>query len=111
MVHTDGTLLLESASPGHPSWRSWPVAMQEDNEIDVGHVWMRTQRSLCEQFPGRFHAQALPGGVAARITLLGHGREPVGAFTASYRLDGPHALVTVTAIDESLRGHRIAGPG
>lgn len=30
------------------------VAIQENGPVEEGHVWLRTDRSMCEQYPGRF---------------------------------------------------------
>ena len=36
------------------TWEMGPVAIQEDNEIDFGHIWIRNTRSLCEEYAARF---------------------------------------------------------
>jgi hypothetical protein len=81
-------------------WRMGRVALQEDGPIDVGQVWLRTGRSICEQYPGRFHGERR--GDHLRWTLLGRERQPLGQFTCELRLDGPWLELRISEIDETL---------
>lgn len=99
-VLADGALRLLDRGPGGRLWCTWPVAIQEDNEIDAGHVWQRTGRSLCEQYPARF--LAFKAGDAVRLTVLGRENRTVGQFSARFSLDGGVLSVSIFDIDESL---------
>jgi hypothetical protein len=81
-------------------WRMGPVALQEDSEIDVGAVWMRNGRSVCEQFPGRFGGVREGGGV--RFWMLGRHGEVAGSFLTETRLDGRWLEFSITQIDDSI---------
>lgn len=105
----DGVIRI--TQPGRDlRWETWPVAIQEDNEVDVGHVWLRTTRSLCEQYPGRFSARArvaVPdAGGLARVTLYGRQGRTVGEFTVELRLHrdpaGEAIDLSVSDLDASL---------
>ncbi len=95
----DGSLAFVHLATGE-RWTTGRVALQEDGPIDIGHVWPRTERSMCEQFPGRFRAK--PDGDAARVTLLGRLGEETGAFTVRLELDGDEAEVRIEDISASL---------
>lgn len=77
-----------------------PVALQEDGLLDVGHIWVRTGRSQCEQYPGRF--VGVREGDVLRWTLLGRLGKPVGRFAARYSLDGPWLRVQMVEADAEL---------
>jgi hypothetical protein len=98
-LHADASVDIRDKTNG-ATWRMGSVAFQEDGPVEVGHVWLRTDRSLCEQFPGRFHG--VREGDAIRFTLLGREGQPVGDFHCEFRLDGPWFEVRVVQIDESL---------
>ena len=99
-VHTDASADIRDKTNG-ASWRMGSVALQEDGPIEVGHVWLRTDRSLCEQFPGRFQGTHESGNTV-RFTLLGREDQPMGDFHCEFRIDGPWFEVRVVRIDESL---------
>jgi len=77
-VHTDASADIVDRTTG-TCWHMGHVALQETGPIEVGHVWLRTQRSRCEQFPGHFASER--AGNYLRFTLLGRERQPVGRFT------------------------------
>lgn len=81
-------------------WRMGPVALQEEGPIDVGHVWLRAERSLCEEFPGRFRGEAV--GDRLWFTLLGRERRPLGDFLCTVDLEGPWVVYRLLQIDEAL---------
>ncbi len=81
-------------------WRMGRVALQEEGQVDAGHVWLRTGRSICEQYPGRFRGEQQ--GDAVRVTLLGRESREVGQFICRFSLDGPWFNVELQEIDESI---------
>ena len=98
-IHTDASADIRDKT-NNVFWRMGSVAFQEDGPIEVGHVWLRTDRSLCEQFPGRF--QGTREGDAVRFTLLGREGQPLGDFRCEFRLDGPWFECRVVQVDEGL---------
>jgi hypothetical protein len=81
-------------------WRMGRVALQEEGPVDIGHVWLRTTRSICEQYPGRFRGEAI--GDTLRFTLLGREGRMVGQFTCRVRLDGLWLELQIGDINETL---------
>lgn len=81
-------------------WEMGPVALQEEGPIDVGHVWLRTERSICEQYAGRFRGESV--GEHLRFTLLGCERREIGQFTCRIRLDRSWLEFNIFDIDEDL---------
>lgn len=81
-------------------WRMGPVALQEDSAIDHGEVWLRTGRSICEQYPGRFSGNNQ--GRDLRFSLLGRLREIKGGFTTRATLDGRWLEFRLVDVDDSL---------
>ena len=69
------------------TWRMGRVALQEESPLDIGHVWVRSERSICEQYPGRFNGRR--EGARIRFTLLDRLRNKKGSFAVEPRLDGP----------------------
>ena len=86
----------------HYEWRMGSVAPQEESEIDVGDVWVRTERSVCEQYPGRFRGQR--EGDNLRIWLVGREDAVKGSFLIHVALDGPWLEFRVLGADEGLPG-------
>ncbi|CAM3032215.1 DUF5696 domain-containing protein [Rariglobus hedericola] len=99
-VNADASADIRDKTNG-TSWHMGSVAFQEDGAIEVGHVWLRTDRSLCEQFPGRFQG-TLESDNTIRFTLLGREGQPVGTFDCEFRLDGPWFEIRIIHVDESL---------
>jgi hypothetical protein len=52
-LYSDATAIV-SDQRNSVEWRFGPVAFQEEGPVDEGAVWLRTERSICEQYPGRF---------------------------------------------------------
>jgi len=83
------------------------IALQENNPVDLGHVWLRTDRSVSEQYPGRFLVEAIDEqSPTLRVTLyddqqMGQ-RRAIGQFTIQPRLDGDWFELAITAIDDSI---------
>jgi len=82
------------------SWKMIPVALQEEGEIEEGHVWLRTGRSFCEQYPGRFHGELQ--GDRIRFTLIGSLHRYIGQFTCEVRLEDQWITYRLTDIDSSI---------
>jgi hypothetical protein len=95
----DATAVIRDKQTGS-EWRMGPVAVQEDTGIEAGAVWMRTERSVCEQFPGRFRGVREGSGV--RFWLLGRQAEVVGSFLTEARLDGEWLEFSIDQIDDSI---------
>lgn len=81
-------------------WRMGPVALQEESEIDLGQVWLRTERSICEQYPGRFLGQR--EGDNVRFWLRGRENHVMGSFLIHISLDGPWLEYRLLEVDEQL---------
>lgn len=98
-LNADASAVIRDKTNG-VEWKMGPVALQEEGPINQGHVWLRTDRSSCEQFPGRF--RGVREGDAVRFTLLGREGQPVGDFRCEFRLDGPWFECRVVQVDEGL---------
>lgn len=81
-------------------WRMGPVALQEEGPIDIGHVWVRNGRSMCEQYPGRFLVE--PAAGKCRYTLRGRLGRVVGTFRVSITLKEDWLEFTLLETDEEL---------
>ncbi len=81
-------------------WKMIPVALQEEGEIDAGDVWLRTERSFCEQYPGYFHGEVHRDRI--RFTLFGYLRKYVGQFSCRISLNGPWIDFGLDEIDDSI---------
>jgi hypothetical protein len=97
-LRADGSFAWQDAEGRR--WESGRVALQEEGPIDVGHVWNRSERSICEQFPGRF--RVAPEGDGFRVTVLGRFGEDLGTFLLAVTLDGPWIEFAIDTIDEAL---------
>lgn len=98
-LNTDASAVILDKTNG-VTWKMGPVALQEDGPIDVGHVWLRTDRSMCEEFPGRFRGK-MEGDICC-FTLLGLEGRPLGDFRCQFLLDGPWFECRVLDVDEGL---------
>lgn len=99
VIYSDATAdLLDEKT--NTKWRMGPVAFQEQGPIDIGHVWLRSGRSICEQYPGRFRGKAV--GDSIRFTVLGYRLKEMGSFTCDVKLDGPWLEFTLSDIDQEL---------
>jgi len=54
-LHSDGSASIFDIK-NQATWRMGPVAFQEDSPIDRGEVWLRSGRSICEQYPAASQA-------------------------------------------------------
>jgi len=81
-------------------WDIGPVAVQDEGPIDVGYVWVRTKRSFCEQYPGRFIAKTIGNHIA--FTLLGRQNRIIGRLVCDISLEHQWLNFSIIEIDESL---------
>jgi hypothetical protein len=81
-------------------WRMGPVAIQDESPIDVGEVWVRTGRSICEQYPGRFAGRR--DGDSITFNVMDQLKSDRGSFHAAATLDGPWLNFKLSAIDQRL---------
>ena len=82
------------------TWKSGPVALQELGEIEQGHVWLRQDRSMCEQYPGRFigHRE----GDSIIFTLIGRQDRIWGTFRCTFQLERDWLSLVTDQIDEAI---------
>ncbi|GCE22161.1 hypothetical protein KDK_59610 [Dictyobacter kobayashii] len=83
------------------TWKTGHVALQEDGPVDVGHVWLRTRRTICEEYPGHFHGEKIDHQTC-RFTLYGREQRPVGSFLCQFELHDAHCDMSLVAIDVTL---------
>ena len=84
-LFSDGTAVVEDPKNG-AEWRFGAVAFQEEGAIDEGVVWLRTERSICEQYPGRFAGKA--EGEGFRFWVLDTEGQSRGSFHVDIVFDG-----------------------
>ena len=82
------------------NWDIGPVAVQEEGPIDIGHIWVRTKRSFCEQYPGRFIGK--PAGNYIDFMLLGRQNQVMGHLVCNPILENDWLIYKIIKIDESL---------
>ena len=71
-------------------WRFGPVVFQEEGPVDEGAVWLRTDRSICEQYPGGF--SGIPEGNGFRFWVLDTEGQGSTLTQVPTEDDAPHAL-------------------
>jgi len=98
-IFSDATATITDRKNG-ADWCMGPVAFQEDSPIDVGAVWVRNERSVCEEYPGRFLGRR--EGDALRFSLLDRLHAVRGTFTVNVSLAGPWLEFRITDIQDSL---------
>jgi hypothetical protein len=81
-------------------WKTGPVALQELGEIEQGHVWLRNDRTMCEQYPGRFIGTRVGDSVV--FTLLGRQNRIFGTFRSTFLLEEEWFRFHVDEIDEGI---------
>lgn len=81
-------------------WRMGPVAIQDESPIDVGEVWVRTERSICEQYPGRFAGRRDGAGIT--FNVIDQLKIERGSFHDVATLDGPWLNFKLSEIDRRL---------
>ncbi len=81
-------------------WKIGKVAQQEYGPIDEGFVWMRQERMMCQQYPGRFHGKM--EGENIRFTVVGQQNRKMGTFLCNIKLENQWLKFQILAIDEEL---------
>ena len=81
-------------------WELTSVATQDCGPIDDGYVWIRGDRTLMEQYPGRFHVEA--DGNTFHYTLLGKNNRIKATFHCSITLEDKFLNFSISDIDESI---------
>lgn len=82
------------------TWYMSPVAYQEEEAIERGHVWVRQERSMCEQYPARF--VGVVNGDEVKFTVLGLGKKIKGDFTCTAALVGDRLIFKIKNIAPQL---------
>lgn len=98
-VYADASTEIVSQINGQ-TWHMGPVALQEESDPDIGHVWIRKERTVCEQYAGRFIGER--HGEHIQFTLLNQEQQPVGQFICAYHLVDEWFEVSITHIDDSI---------
>ncbi len=98
-IFADGSASIEDKVRG-VRWRMGPVALQDKSAIEVGEVWLRSERGIQEQYPGRFAGET--AGDRLRFTLLARQGRPVGRFTCDVSLEEDELVYRVLEIDEEI---------
>jgi len=55
-IYSNALFKVDDILNGH-KWESWPLAIQDKTIVEVGEVWLNTNRSLTGQYPGRFRLE------------------------------------------------------
>lgn len=82
-------------------WLMGPVAMQEEEAIDRGHVWVRQERSFCEQYSGRFSGKIIEDN-KIRFSVYDLSETLRGSFTVNVQLKKEQISIEISQIDEKL---------
>ncbi len=98
-LYDDGSALIIDKHTD-TRWRMLRVALQEEREVDEGHVWLRNERSVCEQYPARFRVRR--DGKFLRYTLINREGQAVGSVLCSVTLDDEWLEFRLVNIDDSL---------
>ncbi len=67
------------------NWQMGPVAVQDKGRIEENNVWMRGERTLMEQYPGRFKLKQ--EGSVFKVTLCNQDYMVQGTFTCKIFLE------------------------
>ncbi len=67
------------------TWQMGPVAIQDKGEIEENNVWMRGERTLMEQYAGRFVLQQ--EGDVFKVTLSNQDNKVKGYFICEIKLE------------------------
>ena len=82
-------------------WESGPVALQELGPVESGHVWLRGDRSMCEQFPGRFVGTMR--GNDFEFKLIGRQNRLFGSFACTISLEKEFLVYKLSKIDSEIQ--------
>jgi hypothetical protein len=98
-LYSDATAIVSDLR-NSAEWRFGPVAFQEEGPVDEGAVWLRTERSICEQYPGRFLGDVEGDGF--RFWVLDAEGSSRGSFHAALAVDDSGLEWRILQIDDSL---------
>src|SRR5580704_5219637 len=98
-LFSDATAIVVD-KPNAAEWRFGPVAFQEEGPVDEGAVWLRTDRSVCEQYPGRF--SGVREGDGYRFWVLDTEGQSRGSFHLELAIEGSSLEWRIPQIDASL---------
>lgn len=88
------------------TWHIGAVALQEEGPIEEDHVWLRNERSMCEQFSGRFHGERVGDDATApdriRFTLFGSQNVRFGSFLCRFSLEEQWLRLRILQVDEEI---------
>ncbi len=82
-------------------WTMGPVALQEYGPIEEGHVWLMQERSMCQQYPGRFVGKML-NEKRIEFIVLGKQNRVRGSFQCEITLEREWLKYTIVSISEEL---------
>lgn len=99
-LNDDASAKVTDKKNGNFVWKFRPVALQEIGEIEEGHVWLRNERTMCEEYPGHFVVEKSNEGFKA--ALIGRENRYWGSFTFDINLDGKWLNFTIKKIEESI---------
>jgi len=99
-LYTDASTDILDKANGK-AWHMGAVALQEEGPVEEGHVWLRVDRSMCEQYSGRFHVRS-GGDDAFRFTVFGPQNVKFGTFRCRIWLEDAWLRYRILEIDEEL---------
>jgi hypothetical protein len=98
-LFSDATAIV-SDRRNDTEWRFGPVAFQEEGPVDEGAVWLRTERSICEQYPARF--TGIVEGDGFRFWVLDSEGSNRGSFHAALTVQDNGLEWRIRQVDDSL---------
>jgi hypothetical protein len=98
-LFSDASAVVSDQRSG-AEWHFGSVALQEEGPVDEGAVWFRANRSVCEQYPGRFLGQSEGNGYRFWV-LDGEGKSR-GSFHADLTVEGNALEWRILQVDASL---------
>ncbi len=81
-------------------WQMSPVAIQDEGEIETGHFWLRKERSMSEDYPGRFIGKKQGDGY--RFTMIGRLNAFKGEFSCRLSLEDEWLKYEISGISPEL---------
>ncbi|MFC2124052.1 DUF5696 domain-containing protein [Bacteroidota bacterium] len=82
------------------SWETWPVAIQDKGVVEEGHVWLRTGRSITEQYPGRFQGELKGDNI--EFTLIGLQKRIIGQFLINISLENDWLVYNILEVGDTI---------
>lgn len=98
-LFTDGTAVATDKENGQ-TWIYGPVAFQEEKPIEEELVWVRQERSVAEQYPGRFYGKR--AGDSIEWSLLGRENKIMGKFISEYKLENKWIIVSLIEVENRI---------